>query len=233
MFKHVVAFKPNSPGPAGRKKLARAPGQSQTRPIDGSIRPAKQICMGDQMRGSFVASVAAAILFLTACPDARAQLPSLGDDTSSSDTAKGVITEAPSPEQIVELVKKADGFSEVQVVTDKDDKNKKWVTAKATSVPQEGKSVTFAIVPVVCKESKCSALWYYTHFGKAKNIDLKWINAWIGHYYFGRPFIDSQGNFSFDMTVYFFGGTAPDYVASSAVVFRSMLQTLFSFKPDK
>jgi hypothetical protein len=178
------------------------------------------------MTRRFVASIAAAILLSLPCSFAQAQpkLPSLGDDTSSGETAKGNITAAPSVEQLQELIKKADGYSDVEILTTKDNKTK-FIRAKVNNVQM-------IVTREVCKEDTCRALYFYTNFGQQKDVDLKWINAYNAKYFFGKAYIDSEGKFAFDMAVHFFGGTAPEYVTQSAEVFGVMLKSLFSFKPD-
>jgi hypothetical protein len=178
------------------------------------------------MTRRFVASIAAAILLLTPCSLAQAQpkLPSLGDDSSSTETAKGTLTNAPSLEQLLDLIKKADGYSDAEIVTTNDNKTK-FVRAKVNSVQ-------IVVLPEVCNEGKCLALWFYTNFGKQKDVDLKWINAWNAKYLFGKAFLDKDGKLGFDMTIHFAAGMVPEYVTGSAVVFASAMKTLFSFKPD-
>ena len=103
------------------------------------------------MTRRFVASIAAAILLLTPCSLAQAQpkIPSLGDDTPSSSTeaAKGTITEAPSIEQVLELIKKADGYSDAEIVTSTSDNKTRAVRAKVNSV-------IAIVLPEFCKEGK-------------------------------------------------------------------------------
>jgi Putative bacterial sensory transduction regulator len=177
------------------------------------------------MTRRFVASIAAAILLLTPCSLAQAQpkLPSLGDDSSSSEPAKGVMTQAPSIEQLLDLIKKADGYSEAEIVTTSDNKTK-FVRAKVNSVQM-------VVVPEVCSEGKCLALWFYTNLGKQKDVDLKWINAWNAKYLFGKVFLDKDGKMGFDMTIHFAAGVQAEYVTGSATVFAGAMKTLFSFKP--
>jgi hypothetical protein len=182
------------------------------------------------MTRRFVASIAAAILLLTPCSLAQAQpkIPSLGDDTPSSSTeaAKGTITEAPSIEQVLELIKKADGYSDAEIVTSTSDNKTRAVRAKVNSV-------IAIVLPEFCKEGKCRGLWFYTNLGKQKDVDLKWINAWNARYYFGKAYIDKEGKIGFDMAIHFSGGTTTQYITDSAELFGVMMKTLFSFKPDK
>jgi hypothetical protein len=104
---------------------------------------------------------------------------------------------------------------------------------EADGVPEDGKSVNFGIFRVFCgsgENAKCVGLQFYTQFND--KVDQKWINSWLAKYAIGKVYINSDGKFAFDMSVHFVGGTAPEYVGGSAMVFREMLKTLWTFKPQ-
>jgi hypothetical protein len=170
------------------------------------------------------ATLAASMLLVVACSSAQAQpkLPSLGDDSSSGETAKGTLQAVPPLDQIVELVKKAPGYSNVEIIDLT--KDKKAVRAKVNDV-------TVGVIPMHCKDDKCMALTFALFLGKQKNVDIKWANAWNYNRLYGRAYLNNDGEFIFDMSIHFFGGITPAYITESADLFGVYVKDLFSFKP--
>jgi hypothetical protein len=168
-------------------------------------------------------TIAFSILFVVACSSAQAQpkLPSLGDDTSS-ETAKGETFEVvPPADKLVELIKKAPGYSNVEIIENKD--KKKMVRAKVNEV-------TVVAVPLSCKEDKCKTLVFGAYFGKQKNVDLNWVNAWNADHSLSRAYL-VKDEFYFDLGIHFWGGISPVYITETADVFGAHVKALFSFKP--
>lgn len=173
----------------------------------------------------FFATIASTILLVVACSSAHAQkLPSLGDD-SSGESAKGLLQLAPSLEQVVELVKKAQGYSDVEIIE---------LTKETKAVRAKVNGVNIGVLPGYCKKddkTQCKALIFFVYFGKQKNVDAKWVNAWNLNRVYGRAYLNNDGEFFFDATIHFWGGVPAVYITETAELFAVNVKDLFSFKP--
>ena len=134
----------------------------------------------------------------------------------------GVIDSVPADMNIVlQQVKQAPGYQSAEIVTGQN--NYRVVRAQVNGI-------TVLVAPEVCKDGACKALRYVSFLGK-QSVDAKWINAWNAQKLWGRAAIDNDGDFQFDMTIHFWGGTSPQYIAQTADLFGASLKWLFEFKP--
>lgn len=151
--------------------------------------------------------------------------PGGGAPPPQQQPAAGVIDSIPANmELVLQLMKKVDGYTNVEIVTG--DNNYKAVRA------QFNRS-TVLVGPEICKDGVCRGLVFFTNLGKQQAIDLAWLNAWNSQKVFGRAYLDKDGGVVFDMSIHFWGGTTPQYIIESADLFGVMLKALFEFQPGK
>lgn len=145
-------------------------------------------------------------------PPAAAPAPATG----------GLIDAVPADmNMVLQQVKQAPGYQSAEIVTG--EKNYRVVRAQVNGI-------TVLVAPEVCKDGSCKALRYVSFLGK-QSVDLKWVNAWNAQKLWGRVAIDNDGDVQFDITIHFWGGTSPAYIAQTADLFGAALKWLFEFKP--
>jgi len=147
--------------------------------------------------------------------------PGSGTGTPQQPTPPAAgIMRGTNPEFTAQSLKSV-GYTEVEFV---DVNDAKQVQAKVNGV-------TIRVYHYGCESNVCSSVVFYTTFGKQQQIDANYINAWNREKRFAKLYVEANGALSFDMDVHFTGGVSPEYLASSAKLFGTLLKVLFEFKP--
>lgn len=136
--------------------------------------------------------------------------------------AAGGLIKGTNPELSAKALQAA-GYQDVEIITIE---NNKQVRGKINNV-------TMLVLHYGCENNACTSATFYTSFGQQQQIDINWVNAWNTEKRFAKMYIDKNSAVSFDMDIHFFGGTTPDYMTQSAVLFGHMLKLLFEFQPKK
>ena len=177
------------------------------------------------MRFSLAAAVFAAAMssFCAARLEAqpRIQPPSGAPPSQGSSAPTGGLMQGTTPDATAQSLQQA-GFSKVEMVT----------VEGQRQVRGEINGSTVVAWHYQCNNGPCASLTLLTSFGRQASIDSAWINAWNRDKRFGRLFLDKQGNVVFSMDVHFFGGTGPEYLRMSGVLFGSLLKALLEFQPS-
>jgi Putative bacterial sensory transduction regulator len=84
---------------------------------------------------------------------------------------------------------------------------------------------------ISCDNKGCPAFVYWTGWTKDPTLNETYANAWNASYLFARAYVDSGGDFIFEMDVSVDGGVTANTIAQSARLFEALLGELFKFQP--
>jgi hypothetical protein len=82
-----------------------------------------------------------------------------------------------------------------------------------------------------CENDACNVLEIFGNFGKPANVDQAWVNAWNRSKLFAKAVFFPDGTLIFRYDLALFPSVTPDYVKTSAAVFKVVVSSAADFKP--